>query len=1304
MNNFKKGLASVIALSVFALVLSFAPSAGAYNDVNDGDWFAPYVEALTDAGVFNGSQASFRPADSMNRAEFVKTLVQAAGVSTSGAADAGFDDVSSSDWFAPFVNAAVENGIINGSDKSSMFRPGDLVTRAEAVKISLNALSVDHASYKEPMATFSDDNGHWAEEMISAAYNLSIVDGKGGSKSMFAPNEPIARAAVAKIAAYGIIVSEDPATYERFDDGSSAFSVFDADEIVTQVSAIVKPASSSNNDDSSSEDNSDDSSSDSDSSSDDEPQLVVSDGTLEVSLSPDTPGNVSLPSGVIVPVAKFDLTANGDSIKVTTIKVMRGGVGAEGTMSLILKDSIGNRVSKSKTPNSDDEITFTLLSGGLNIEAGDTKTVSLFASLGTATGQHNFSIASAEGVSSNSESVIGSFPVTSNTVEIVSGVTAGNLTMNDDGSPADVKVGEKGVTVAKFKLTNDNVEDILFKGITLKETGTASEASAIENMQLVVDGSTVAEGTFSDRYVAFRLTSPVLLEKGKNKKFTVRGDIIGEPAKTLIFDLEGTVDIEAEGKTYGYGSKVTDSFTANTVNVEAGAVAITSVEPNDKIRKNKTDVVLGTFKIALNSGQDVELEAVNAQVVTNTNNVDDLLENIELYDHTTGSVYDLTASATGATTITYYDRDLGISLSNGETRSFSVRADTKDTTNVANNTFKLSFSSIGDGTNTNGIELKETIDDNYITDVTPSSVSFKTITGESATVTLSIIALSATKNAVVGTQDVKALEFELKETADVSDILITELKVKDADAGTVFNKDLVSKIDLYKVDGSTETLVKSESGSQISSEEVTFDDIRVDLPRDTAARFLVKVSLVDDDTKNGESLNLRVSGYTMEDDEADNVYVAQDDGTGADTASDGTIGDAEHGASSVASARTVEVKGTGILYMAIDNTDLETDQSKYGLAGSESPFLASIEVRGENESIKIEDLQVTAAGNTATLDKIASSMKIYKEDKTTLVAEESITGNTVQFNSIDYVVGETAENLFIKLVLNPYGKDRVGVLDETAITFTASARDSANAASAEGVSSGNALSEGDNDNNEESGEIVYDGTAAGTLDDDATTATSASNSFGVIASRISSVELVDSFGGYTRATSLTGTGEYNAAIVKLTTDSHSNNLPDGGSLKMLLQSIKVALSKNSDMEMGAVTLEKINGQGSALTGTKVGVTTAGAVCDNTDTQCYVQFDTTAAGFATDDELGSGETAYFLVKVNIASMDDDGSADGTVNDDWIKVELLKLDGADADNDADGANFVWKDATAGANKFALRLDGTTKQEGVKINEAN
>ncbi len=84
-------------------------------------------------GYFDGS---FRPNDSVNRAEAVKMLLLGAQILpvVSTGAHLSFTDVQPSDWFFPYVQTSAEREIIKGY-KDGTFRPNLPITRAEAAKI-----------------------------------------------------------------------------------------------------------------------------------------------------------------------------------------------------------------------------------------------------------------------------------------------------------------------------------------------------------------------------------------------------------------------------------------------------------------------------------------------------------------------------------------------------------------------------------------------------------------------------------------------------------------------------------------------------------------------------------------------------------------------------------------------------------------------------------------------------------------------------------------------------------------------------------------------------------------------------------------------------------------------------------------------------------------------------------------------------------------------------------------------------------------------------------------------------------------
>ncbi len=90
-------------------------------------------------GIADGySDETFHPDEPINRAEFVKIVVNALQLPTDRATDVKFSDVHSDDWFAPYVSAAVQSRLIAGYGDGK-FKPASPINAAEAAKIMANA-------------------------------------------------------------------------------------------------------------------------------------------------------------------------------------------------------------------------------------------------------------------------------------------------------------------------------------------------------------------------------------------------------------------------------------------------------------------------------------------------------------------------------------------------------------------------------------------------------------------------------------------------------------------------------------------------------------------------------------------------------------------------------------------------------------------------------------------------------------------------------------------------------------------------------------------------------------------------------------------------------------------------------------------------------------------------------------------------------------------------------------------------------------------------------------------------------------
>ena len=105
-----------------------------FSDVSADKWYNNAVSTLCHMGVLGGySDGTFRPNAPITRAEFAKIAVSFSQ-SNGSAVYNYFTDVKTTDWFAPAVTAAKDNGLIEGYSDGS-FKPENRITRAEACAI-----------------------------------------------------------------------------------------------------------------------------------------------------------------------------------------------------------------------------------------------------------------------------------------------------------------------------------------------------------------------------------------------------------------------------------------------------------------------------------------------------------------------------------------------------------------------------------------------------------------------------------------------------------------------------------------------------------------------------------------------------------------------------------------------------------------------------------------------------------------------------------------------------------------------------------------------------------------------------------------------------------------------------------------------------------------------------------------------------------------------------------------------------------------------------------------------------------------
>ena len=188
------GVASILVTGPETLVV--ASNSTQFSDVPSNYWARSAIESLTAADVINGfPNGTFEPNAAVTRAEFVKMLVVALGLAP-GSGTTNFTDVPADAWYAPYVSAAVQAGLVTGVTATT-FDPGAAVTRQDVAVLLARALRLSATT----TLRFSDNGqiASWAtggvEAVVAAGYMNGFPNGT------FQPTTPMTRAQAAKVLA-----------------------------------------------------------------------------------------------------------------------------------------------------------------------------------------------------------------------------------------------------------------------------------------------------------------------------------------------------------------------------------------------------------------------------------------------------------------------------------------------------------------------------------------------------------------------------------------------------------------------------------------------------------------------------------------------------------------------------------------------------------------------------------------------------------------------------------------------------------------------------------------------------------------------------------------------------------------------------------------------------------------------------------------------------------------------------------------------------------------------------------------------
>ena len=158
------------------------------------------IELLAERGIINGKTAeSYDPQATMTRAEFATIVVNALGLPEKSGMK--FVDVDDNEWYAPYIKTAYHYGIVNGVSHNE-FNPQGTITNEEAAamveraaKLAGIKTDMDALTAKYVLEKFEDFNTVSTWSISSMGY--CVKDGILDNTTTLAPKEAVTREKIA---------------------------------------------------------------------------------------------------------------------------------------------------------------------------------------------------------------------------------------------------------------------------------------------------------------------------------------------------------------------------------------------------------------------------------------------------------------------------------------------------------------------------------------------------------------------------------------------------------------------------------------------------------------------------------------------------------------------------------------------------------------------------------------------------------------------------------------------------------------------------------------------------------------------------------------------------------------------------------------------------------------------------------------------------------------------------------------------------------------------------------------------------
>ncbi|PIZ75321.1 hypothetical protein COY05_04270 [Candidatus Peregrinibacteria bacterium CG_4_10_14_0_2_um_filter_38_24] len=198
-----------------------------FSDVSESYQNFEAITYLQEKDIINGySDGTFKPDKLVNRAEFLKIIIEGSGIKTNANAETPFSDTDDTAWYAPYVEKAYSENWVQGYTDGT-FKPSQTITKAEALKILGEVQNWEMSAVTK--APFLDTKTtDWFTPYIAFAKENELLETTG--KLVF-PNQEMSRAKISETVYRTIIknistqpIETQPTTQSNLDFSPVKFS------------------------------------------------------------------------------------------------------------------------------------------------------------------------------------------------------------------------------------------------------------------------------------------------------------------------------------------------------------------------------------------------------------------------------------------------------------------------------------------------------------------------------------------------------------------------------------------------------------------------------------------------------------------------------------------------------------------------------------------------------------------------------------------------------------------------------------------------------------------------------------------------------------------------------------------------------------------------------------------------------------------------------------------------------------------------------------------------------------------------